>query len=659
MNSTKLFNFKYLKQNLKKSKGLLTILVLIIPVLTTLMLISVNSSEYDVVVETEEYNFINYFGMYIFPFVVSVILTGYVYKRNSVDFINSMPISRKTIYFTNFIGGILLIFLTQILTLISSLICSVMLKDMFLPIGLILDSFTVMTISYIFTYSATMLALTLSGNVLTQVVVTALILFVVPFVHCSFVNSGIVAEKNINLNYNSGTSTIIETRIPEYTMPFNVVSTLFYGSDYTFFNVNSMIKMAVLTVVYCILGAILFNKRKMENNLTSFASYKSHYLVKALTMLPMVFFANIAGTEGVYIAIVIVLMFIYYVLYDFVLNKKVQLKYTLPIFVVTILALQGFYKLGVEIQSRVPEQNISANEIAGIAVSNNSMDYATTTKGNRSLDVLIDEKDMIEKIISNVLDRQYYIDSWSADFKALHYSVIRIKLNNGKDIYAYVYIDENVYNEIMNFINTNEKYSAQKPENYDFKELAISCRNELLPAELTERLTRILAKNNYKVSDTSELPSSAFTEIYVYDRHSMHTARISLNIDEEVFEIISQYFNKQTYESLVNGDFNIEDSDANVKVMNCVKNGWKEKNSYIEHLDTETIEYMKNHYQDKCDYNQELVEIYMYGKNDITFFTNVNEEINKILDRLNFDGYMTPEEIINEDITELDAVPVQ
>lgn len=659
MNSTKLFNFKYLKQNLKKSKGLLTILVLIIPVLTTLMLISINSSEYDVVVETEEYNFINYFGMYIFPFVVSVILTGYIYKKNSVDFINSMPISRKTIYFTNFIGGILLILLAQILTLISSLICSIMLKDMFLPVGLILDSFTVMTISYIFTYSATMLALTLSGNVLTQVVVTALILFVVPFVHCSFVNSGIIAEKNINLNYNGGTSTIIETRIPEYTMPFNLIATLFYGSDYTFFNVNSMIKMAVLTVVYCILGAILFNKRKMENNLTSFASYKSHYLVKALTMLPMVFLANIAGTEGVYIAIVIVLMFIYYVLYDFVLNKKVQLKYTLPIFVVTILALQGVYKLGIEIQSRVPEQNISTNEIAGIAVSNNSMDYTTTTNGNRSLDVLIDEKDMIEKIMSNVLDRRYYLDSWSVDSKELEYVTIRIKLESGKDIYAYVYIDGNVYDEIMNFINTNEKYSAQKPENYDFKELAISCRSELLPTELTERLTRILSKNNYKVSDTYELPSSLFTEIYVYDRHSMHTAKISLNIDEELFEIISQYLNQKTYDILVNGNLNIENLQANVKVMSRVKNTWKEKNSYIEHLDSEIIEYMKNHYQDKCDYNQELVEIYMYDKTDITFFTNVNEELNKILNSLIFEEYTTTEESAAKCITELDAVPVQ
>ena len=209
MNLIKLCNFKYLKQNLKKSRGLLTLMILVIPVLTTLMLISLNNSRYDCAIEEVELSIINLFGMYIIPVLLSIVLLGYIYKKSSVDFINSMPLNRKTIYFTNFIGGLIIILAIQVLTLIASLICANVFTDLFVPIGMVVDTFLMMLAAYIFVYSATMLAMTLSGNILTQIVVTALILFLIPFSHMIFTIENI-SFNDVSIDYGEVTVLIEE-----------------------------------------------------------------------------------------------------------------------------------------------------------------------------------------------------------------------------------------------------------------------------------------------------------------------------------------------------------------------------------------------------------------------------------------------------------------
>ena len=75
MNLAKLFNFKYLKQNIKKSKGLFTVLIFIIPVITALILITKNSSEYISCTYQSLVTSGNIIGMYIIPVVISYLFT--------------------------------------------------------------------------------------------------------------------------------------------------------------------------------------------------------------------------------------------------------------------------------------------------------------------------------------------------------------------------------------------------------------------------------------------------------------------------------------------------------------------------------------------------------------------------------------------------------
>ena len=114
MNLMKLFNINYFKQNLKKSKVVLSIFIGLIPILNTIILLMMITSNRNYVLDFFEVSTINLIGIYVLPVIISICLFNYIYKKKSVDFINSMPISRKSIYFTNLIAGIL-IFISMLL----------------------------------------------------------------------------------------------------------------------------------------------------------------------------------------------------------------------------------------------------------------------------------------------------------------------------------------------------------------------------------------------------------------------------------------------------------------------------------------------------------------------------------------------------------------
>ena len=115
MNLTKYFNFNYLKENIKKSKGVLLLLILVVPFFTILTLALMYNNKNNIeLLNMKNIIFVNLIGMYIIPIGISFSLFGYVYKKSSVDFINSMPINRKSIFITNSIAGILIIILLQV-----------------------------------------------------------------------------------------------------------------------------------------------------------------------------------------------------------------------------------------------------------------------------------------------------------------------------------------------------------------------------------------------------------------------------------------------------------------------------------------------------------------------------------------------------------------
>ena len=334
MHLTKLFNWHYLKQNMKKSKGVILLFLILVPVFTALVtMLSVHNISFVKVANPIELVWVNIIGLYIIPFVLSFTLFGYVYKRTSVDFINSMPINRKTIFITNTIGGIILIAIIQCVTALILWLCSMMFPHYVIFTSFIVDILIMMFVSYVFVFLVANLAMTISGTFLTQIVLTMLILFFIPFLMDTY-HQFSQSETYRFLNGNTEFQHQVEVNKTEYTMPYRIFSIMVYGNDTKLYYNKSIDKMLLLGAIYFVLGMYLFYKRKMENTEESFASTSIHLIIKALTIFPMIVILNQIEAEMEWNIVLIALVIVYYFLFDLIVKKKV----TFPVSIVGIVA---------------------------------------------------------------------------------------------------------------------------------------------------------------------------------------------------------------------------------------------------------------------------------------------------------------------------------
>ena len=252
MSLIKLFNFKFMKQMLKKSKGQLLIFLLLVPIFTFLSLLVAYSGNAVGVLDYDSICVINFLGMYVIPVILSINLFNYIYKRASVDFINSMPINKKTIFCTNVLLGVLLIVAMQIVNALGILIFSALKPELVLFGELMWDTFIMTTVSYIFVFTATNLAMCLSGNIITQIVMTCLIVFFVPFFINNLNNNmfdigmgGYVLELDGPVLNGNENIELMKFDAYNETMPFRLFKCL-VGSGVNLYNSVSIIKMFVL-----------------------------------------------------------------------------------------------------------------------------------------------------------------------------------------------------------------------------------------------------------------------------------------------------------------------------------------------------------------------------------------------------------------------------
>lgn len=639
MSSVKLFNFKYLMQNIKKSKGLIMLLTIVVPVITALILILYNSNSYATATTEGELAIVNIFGMFIIPFILSVALFGYVYDRKSVDFIGSMPINRTSIYVTNFLGGIILIAIIQLITLILIAILSLVLTNIYISMQLVLDIFIMMLFAYIFVFSAASLAMTISGNFLTQIVVTMLILFLIPFMLTisNFVNSA------RQLNIDVGNEIIEANELlgsDSYTLPYKMV-TLGLSGSLSLYNVNSLARMILLTAVYFVLGIYLFNKRKMEDVEQSFSNMWEHLIVKALTLTPMVFIIMALDiTTDISFYVAITLVFIYYIVYDFVTRKKVKIKYNIASFIVAFLILAGLYK-GIDyINTTALIKNISTDEIAGFGL-NMGISECDNLLRSEELNIIIDDENLVKEFCASLRDSSevynghglgYYnektaratsiLDEETDMYKFPVYKAFKLKLKNGKEIFARCYVDSEFLSKFAKLIVEDEALNARYQQLLKFKNLQILHNGILMDRESSKNIERAL--NNVKLADLEYNDYSGvfvrtdstypYVNCYEYKNHEMINYMIDKELTDETFEVITGEINKQTWEKIENAD------EADINLFNSSARHISAENEELSGETTLKIQnvqkllnYIDAHKTDKCNKNSSYFIFEFYG----------------------------------------------
>lgn len=656
MNLTKYFNFNYLKENFKKSRGILLLITIIIPLLTLFSILFINKpASYTKIVELMEISWVNMFGMYVIPIAISFILFGYVYKKTSVDFINSMPINRKTIFITNTIGGILLITLIQILTAVTLLLSSIFIKEIMIFTGMIIDVFIIMWIAYLFMFFVTNLAMTLSGTFLTQIALTLIILFIIPFCLTTFDllrNQKIIEEEytesTLQNSENNNNITIMENiDNKEYTLPFDLI----WNTDLSFSNTRNA-KMLVLGIVYFCLGLYLFQKRKMENAEESFSKVKVHLFVKALTVFPLLVLVNLASESPN--KFLILLIIIYYFVYDYIVRRKVKFKYSILGLIITLAVSQGII-VGIENYYPIDTSYRDNMEIAREDVDEVSLNFDDNSYYLREQpenDYYMNNKELIDLIFDaseksyefreeiksmNVIDSVNPMTSLYGNFKC----------KDGRILRFYAEILEEDEEKFLDILAQDENFMKSIKDKYMEKSVitfnghVMLDIGEKLELEGKNAINNMTLKEYYTLYSKESLNGYYPLYFNYYKNHNLVSLYVPINISNEVLKTIADNENEFIDQNFYVGE-NSSGNRFNIGIMagplgydrNDVEfSNFSGNFSYTLDLMEEFINENKN---EKIDPSQKCYAIQITGinsdyNNERIFFTNKTEEIDSII----------------------------
>lgn len=666
MNLIKFFKKNYALQNIKKSKGILAIMLIVIPVITLFCLHSVDSSGYGDPYAVSVAMGANFCGLIVIPFVLTNILFGYVYKKNSIDFINSMPISRKNLYFTNILVGILYVLILQGITWVSSSIYILSIGDSLFTIKFMFDIAMAMSLAYIFLFVCSTLALSVSGNVFTQLVVLALVLFTIPFIRAADFGDFVEITNTVFLVNNDGSTSEYWTENESvFAMP--ITTFLYFVEGDRVLDVKSSILTLFLTILYTFIGYKLFDKRKMENTGNSFEKEKIHLLVKGITVYPVIVFLQRVddSLEIPQLLLILFVLFVYYFVYDFITSKKVKFKTTCISFVVTcsvlVLITLGLTKTSEFIHSH--KDYYYADEIKGMEVRLSEIFY-----GNMSFGEIKDES-LRNKILDQITSKtNRYSHTGEVSFVEIikdqysynknHSIEVKCKFDGNDEIKMFVDIDDSTYINLLNYILNDEEClnsivkkweltdtsmielrssSSQKIFKGDaakeIKEVVNKNLEKNIRNKIENALKEVTSNNNYIVND-HEYWTIDRIDVYKYEDFEVKNYTIEFDIRSEIANVVYEKYNEEALDDINEyleeeakrtENFDGYTSETNGNIIEYSNNS---SESYADIYDMNVLlikEYIEKYGLPKLDLTKDFYKIQFYSFDCDIFVNSIDD----------------------------------
>lgn len=557
MNLMKLINFNFIKENIKKSLGILLFLFFIIPIVNILYLFNMlNQQIY--VINLIDLTKMTYFASFIFPVVIAYILNNYLFKQNSLDFYLSKPINKRKLFFSNILAGLLLILVLLIINVIVFSLFN--LTNLSIPFALLFDYFIYTFILYSFIYIVITLAISLCGNFITALIVSIILIWSFPIT--------LDVDKLLSENY---TETYIKFKGDnnEYYVDHikNIKHPLTLPSSYILkkeFNTADIIKTSLLSIIYIFAGYVLFKRRKMENITSGFKNESLHYVVKTISLLPfMLLNALFLKEKTIFTGLIITLAAIfYYLIYDLLTQKKLYkpLKSAI-IFTWTYIILSlCFYGI---ISAYNKKQVINCNELT---TTNAYSEYLTTT---------VTSFDLIKNSFNNHSDTSELFNINNNSYQII------VPLSSD----AFTSIHKNDLSNYIKYIN-NASYKNTTAAYYN---------NYKLNVDKLDLDNIKIDKNNYRPG----------IKLYIYKNHEYQILTIPNNVNKKTMNYITTFLNEKF--------LNYNDTSKQISIIN----GNKDLTNLLEYVsekdDNALTNYLKKHYND--EYKGEYIEL-IYNTND-------------------------------------------
>lgn len=557
MNLMKLINFNFIKENIKKSLGILLFLFFIIPIVNILYLFNMlNQQIY--VINLIDLTKMTYFASFIFPVVIAYILNNYLFKQNSLDFYLSKPINKRKLFFSNILAGLLLILVLLIINVIVFSLFN--LTNLSIPFLLLFDYFIYTFILYSFIYIVITLAISLCGNFITALIVSIILIWSFPIT--------LDVDKLLSENY---TETYIKFKgdnneyyvdhIKNIKHPLTLPSSYILKKD---FNTGDIIKTSLLSIIYIFAGYVLFKRRQMENITAGFKNESLHYVAKTISLLPfMLLNALFLKEKSIFTGLIITLAGIfYYLIYDLLTQKKLYkpLKSAI-IFTWTYIILSiCFYGI---ISAYNKKQVINCSDLT---TSNAYSEYLTTT---------VTSFDLIKNSFNNHSDTSELFNINNNSYQII------VPLSSD----AFTSIHKNDLSDYIKYIN-NASYKNTTAAYYN---------NYKLNVDKLDLDNIKIDKNNYRLG----------IKLYIYKNHEYQILTIPNNVNKKTMNYITTFLNEKF--------LSYNDTSKQISIIN----GNKDLTNLLEYVsekdDDALTNYLKKHYND--EYKGEYIEL-IYNTND-------------------------------------------
>lgn len=652
MNLTNLFNLNFLKENIKRSRAVILLLIFLIPVINVIYYLMNATSSNVIIPSIMELQPLSIIGVYIIPVILSITLFSFIYKRKSSDFVMSFPVSKKQIFISNTIGGVAVILAMNLVNYIFTLIATLLLSNVILDYRMLFDMFILWTISYIFVFTCTNIAVALSSNKITTIVVTLLVLFLVPFVHTFITSDSFKGTENNDIEtycdselckptnyecYNTSCEIKKRQNIYPYTYYEEIENTTNYTVPYALIHgailedipsINkSILKMALLSILYIIIGLLLFIRKKVEVVETSFKNEKLHIFIRSLTTVPIITIyyiilknSSISMSDIFTITFLVVLLIAYIIIYDLITRKKVTniFKSLLALIIVGVIVI-----FTGEISSTDKVKQINVNDIDKMTF----IDYIMVNSNSYTTN-----KDLINYIIS------IHIDNVRGEEN--YYRTFDVRINVDKKIYEFrISTTKQQYNHILNTLSRDETYqnSSNKIKNKDIFALRLQGDHSYL-SKNNELYNKVLEEFKNSSTVRSDDSNSLFSVIIsIYNNFETHNILYDITNTKLKEEILNHY-NKEVAKTFEEPEINIHtyyigtfNNETNTTSEEYISNYYKDENTEINNFILDNLD-------DKVDITKPHKYIKFYTNNFYKstniFVTNKVEELDFLIEEI-------------------------